>query len=147
MTVYSDFIEKETDTGKPKFINLTDEVQSIVSKSRIKNGSVLVFTPSATSSIILNETDESLFLDLFDVLEKIVPKALRRGQYRHPDPQHIDDLLNAHSHLRSSIMGQSQIVPIIDGKLCLGTYQKIIFLELEDIRKRERRICVQVIGE
>lgn len=147
MTVYTDFITKETIVGKPEFFDITEEVQAIVSKSRIENGLATVFTPSATSAVILNENDKFLFLDLFDVLEKIVPKVLRMGQYRHPDPHHIDDILNAHSHLRTSIMGQSQTVPIIDGKLHLGTYQRIIFLELEDIRKRKRKICVQVIGE
>ena len=147
MTVYTGFITKETVMGKPEFFDITEEVQSIVSRSRIKNGLVTVFTPSATSSIILNENDKPLFLDLFDALERIAPKALRLGQYRHPDPHHIDNFLNAHSHLRCSIMGQSQTIPVIDGKLHLGTYQRIIFLELEDIRKRKRRICVQVIGE
>ena len=147
MAVYTNFITKETNLGKPEFFDITDEVQSIVSKSGIKNGLTTVFTPSATSSIILNEDDKFLFSDFFDVFEKIAPKALRLGHYRHPDPHHVDDFLNAHSHLRCSITGQSQTVPIIDGKLHLGTYQRIIFLELEDIRKRKRKICVQVIGE
>jgi len=147
MTVYTDFITKETVMGKPEFFDITEEAQFIVSKSKIKNGLATVFTPSATSAIILNENDKFLYLDLFDVLEKITPKALRTGQYHHPDPHHVDNFLNAHSHLRCSIMGQSQTIPIIDGKLLLGTYQRIIFLELEDIRKRKRKICVQVTGE
>ena len=64
MTVYTDFITKDTIVGKPEFFDITEDVQAIVSKSRIENGLATVFTPSATSAIVLNENDKFLFFGL-----------------------------------------------------------------------------------
>lgn len=146
LVVHTEFILKHME-GKVEFIDLTEEVQSIVSKSKIKNGLVTVLAAHTTCAIMLQEKDKFLFSDLLDVLQNVAPKALRMGQYRHPDPHHADDFLNAHSHLRAGLMCQSQTLPIIDGKLYLGTHQKIILAELEDSHERKLKICVHVVGE
>jgi secondary thiamine-phosphate synthase enzyme len=121
--------------GEIDFVDLTDEVQNIVAKSGVKNGLVHVFAPHATGILILTEYEPSLMADLKDALEKLIPK---RAAYRHPS--------NAHSHLRSVFLCPDRTLPIIDGRVVLGTWQSLVFVET-DVYPRERTIVVQVIGE
>lgn len=121
--------------GEIDFVDLTDEVQNIVAKSGVKNGLVHVFAPHATGILILTEYEPSLMADLKDALEKLIPK---RAAYRHPS--------NAHSHLRSVFLCPDRTLPIIDGRVVLGTWQSLVFVET-DVYPRERTIVVQVIGK
>jgi len=146
MTVYSETFNIHTNE-RDLFHDITQKVQSIVTKSKIMNGLVTVTVLHTTCGLTLNEWDPNLFADLYDLLEKVIPKALRMGHYRHPAPKHVDRLLNAHSHLRSVIIGQSQTIPVNEGKVQLGTYQKFIFIELEGLLEKDRRIFVQIMGE
>jgi secondary thiamine-phosphate synthase enzyme len=134
MNVFHEFFTFST-KGEIEFIDLTSRVIDAVAKSGKKNGLVHVFAPHATGVFILNENDPSLLDDVKNFLEKIIPK---RGGYRHPS--------NAHAHLRSILFGQSVTLPLIDGKLHLGTWQSLFFVET-DIYPRKRTIIVQVIGE
>lgn len=121
--------------GEIDIVDITRMVEDVVRDSGIKNGVATVFIPGATGAITTIEFEPNLIQDFKDILEKLVPKT---GHYRHP--------INGHSHLRASILGPSLSVPIVDGTLILGTWQQVVFIEL-DVRPRSRRLIVQVVGE
>jgi len=121
--------------GEIDFADLTDKVQNIVASSGVKNGLAHVFAPHATGILILTEYEPSLMADLKDALEKLIPK---RASYRHPS--------NAHSHLRSVFLCPDRTLPVVDGRVVLGTWQSLVFVET-DVYPRQRTIVVQVIGE
>ncbi|MDI6905229.1 MAG: secondary thiamine-phosphate synthase enzyme YjbQ [Candidatus Bathyarchaeia archaeon] len=121
--------------GEIDFIDLTDKVQGVVSKSGIRNGLVHVFAPHATGVLVLTENEYGLLNDIKAFLEKVIPK---HGAYRHPS--------NAHSHLRSMLLPPDKTMPVIDGRVEFGTWQSLIFVET-DVYPRRRTIIVQVIGE
>jgi len=121
--------------GEIDFADLTDKVQNIVANSGVKNGLAHVFAPHATGILILTEYEPSLMADLKDALEKLIPK---RASYRHPS--------NAHSHLRSVFLCPDRTLPVVDGRVVLGTWQSLVFVET-DVYPRQRTIVVQVIGE
>ena len=121
--------------GEIDFVDLTDKVQEVVSKSGVKNGVAHVFAPHATGIIILTENDFSLLNDIRAFLEEIVPK---KGGYHHPS--------NAHSHLRSMLLPPDKTLPVIDRQVEFGTWQSLLFVET-DVYPRKRNIIIQVIGE
>ena len=100
---------------------------------------------------------ETLQQDLVNVLNKIIPTCTNEGQYLHPCQKHIEDAarlrgehaswsLNTDAHLRSVIMGRSVTVPIIDGEVQLGEFGYIWFADFDQVRARERKAIVQVMG-
>ncbi len=121
--------------GELQFLNLTDEVKEVVKESKIKNGLVSLFAPHATGLIILNEDESGLRRDIKEFMERIIPKE---GNYIHS--------LNAHSHLRSLTFGVSQCIPVVNGELKLGTWQEILWVEV-DVSARKRKLIVTVIGD
>jgi len=121
--------------GEIDFVDLTDKVQEAVEKSGVKNGLAHVFAPHATGILILTEYEPSLVDDIRNVLERLVPK---RAAYQHPS--------NAHSHLRSVLLSPDKTLPVIDGRLVLGTWQSLVFVET-DVHPRTRTVITQVIGE
>jgi secondary thiamine-phosphate synthase enzyme len=96
--------------GEIDFVDLTDQVQEVVTKSAIRNGVVHIFTPHATGILIPTENDYALLDDIKKFLEEIVP---RREAYSHPS--------NAHSHLRSMLLPPNKALPVIDGRVEFGT--------------------------
>jgi len=121
--------------GEIDFIDLTDRVQEAVEKAGVKSGLAHVFAPHATGILVLTEYEPSLLDDIRAMLEKLAP---RRAAYEHPS--------NAHSHLRSVLLTPDKTLPIIDGRVTLGTWQSLVFVET-DVHPRQRTIIVQVIGE
>jgi len=121
--------------GEIDFIDLTNKVQEVVSKSGIRNGLAHVFAPHATGVIILTEHEPSLDNDIRNFLEKLIPK---RASYQHPS--------NAHSHLRSMLLCPDRTLPVIDGQVVLGTWQSLVFVET-DVYPRRRTVIIQAIGE
>lgn len=121
--------------GEIEFVDLTEKVQEAVSNSAIKNGLVHVFAPHATGILILTENEHGLLADIKDWLQEIIP---RDRPYRHPS--------NAHSHLRSVLLPPDKTLPVVDGRVELGTWQSILFVET-DVYARKRTVIVQVLGE
>jgi len=121
--------------GEIDFFDLTSRVKEVVRKSGIRNGLVHVFAPHATGILVLTEYEPSLANDIKNILEKLVPKS---GAYHHPS--------NAHSHLRSMLLCPDRTLPVIDGRVVLGTWQSLVFVET-DVHPRHRTVIVQVIGE
>ena len=134
MKIYNETVRFST-RGEIQFVDLTSKVEEIVEKSGIKNGIVHVFAPHATGILILTENDPSLLRDIEDFLEKISPKNVG---YRHPS--------NAHSHIRSMLLPPEKTIPLVNGRLVLGTWQSLLFVET-DVYPRQRTVIVQVIGE
>jgi len=147
------------------FHSITDQVKEILTRAQIKSGICVVYSKHTTCTIIIDEDsiDKAytgltyLQQDLTDVFEKIIPTCRKEGQYMHPGPlatefadEHGEDkpgTLNTDAHLRSSILGRSESIPIIDGKLELGDFGHIYFIDFDHTRPRERRVIVQIIGE
>lgn len=121
--------------GEIEFIDLTDKVQEVVSRSGVKNGIVHVFAPHATGVLILTESEYGLLNDIKILLEKLIPK---HSAYMHPS--------NAHSHLRSIFLPPDKTLPVIDGRVEFGTWQSLIFVET-DVHPRRRTVIIQVMGE
>jgi len=139
MSVYYGEVNIETN-GDVDIVDITSDVQDVISKSKIKDGIVCVFVTGSTGSITSIEYEPGLMKDFPRVLEKIAPKDIH---YDHHETWHDD---NGHSHVRASLMGPSTAFPIKNGKLIHGTWQQIVFVEL-DTGPRHRNIIVQIVGE
>ncbi len=139
MGVYTGELSLSTD-GEVDVIDITAEVENIVSKSGIKNGVAVVFCVGSTCAVSTMEYEPGLKQDIPEALERLFPK----GKYYHHEETWHDG--NGHSHVRATFLKPDLTVPVVNGKMTLGTWQQIIFLEL-DVRKRQRRVIVQVLGE
>ncbi|MEL6137296.1 MAG: secondary thiamine-phosphate synthase enzyme YjbQ [Cyanobacteria bacterium J06628_6] len=128
-----------------EFHNLTDPIQQQVDQTGIQQGHVLVFSCHTTTALVVNEDEERLLVDIKTYLKKLAPPDDR---YLHND-LHLRDVppdepINAHSHLMAMTLSNSEMIPIIDGKLALGTYQSILLVELDG--PRQRRVQLQIAG-
>jgi len=139
MTVYNDTINLET-KGEVDIVNITSYIEKIIDKSKIKNGIICIFVPGSTGTITTIEHEPGLLKDFPRALQKIAPKG---EKYDHHETWHDD---NGHSHVRASLMGPSITIPLIDKKVVHGTWQQIVFVEL-DTRNRNRNLIVQIVGE
>lgn len=157
----------EIDTGiRPSFHDLTDQVKDFISLSGIKNGIAVVYSQHTTCSIIIQEDSidttyngtKFIFQDLLDVFQDIVPECRREGQYLHPGPKCVEhslnvfgeepaQTLNTDGHLRSSLIGRSETIPIVNGALQLGEHGHIYFADFDGTRARKRIVQVQLVGE
>lgn len=122
-------------TTKPKeIVDITNQVQEEVTRQGIKNGVCVLFIKHTTAALTTADLDPGTDLDMLDAFEQIVPKL----HYRHPhNPDHVPD------HIMSSIIGPSVTVPIEHGALDLGTWQRIVVVELDG--PRERDISLQLL--
>lgn len=125
-----------------ELVAITDRVRESVRKSGVRNGSVMVFSPHTTGSVRVSEDEEGLREDYQKFFEKVVPK---KGNYMH-NITNVDSRRNTHSHLQSLVLNSSETIPVKDGKMMLGTWQTIFFMELDGTRP-ERKVIVQVLGE
>ena len=139
MAVVTKYLSLNT-RGEGDILDITDAVSKAVVESGLKNGVVTVFVPGSTGALTTIEYEPGLLKDLPNMLERIAPRNI---PYEHEKRWHDG---NGHSHVRASLIGPSLTVPFIDGRLTLGTWQQIVFVEL-DIRSRSRRLILQIIGE
>ncbi len=137
--------------GPGQFIDVTEDVQDFVRRSEIRNGMALVYSPHTTCAVLINEREDGFVGDFNQLLESLVPSG---GGYRHDDlearRETLDDdaheVPNGHAHCRHALLGSaSQAVPIVEGDLLLGRWQRVFFVELD--RARERRVLLQAMGE
>lgn len=126
--------------GELDIVNITGKVEKIVFETGIKNGIVNVFVSGSTGALTTIEYEPGLLKDLPNALERIAP---RDASYEHEKMWHDG---NGHSHVRASIIGPSITIPIREGTLRLGTWQQLVFVEL-DVRPRSRRLIVTCLGE
>ena len=121
-------------------IDITKQVADAVSKSGILNGTITVFVSGSTGAITTIEYEPGLVKDFPDLLSRIAPDDI---MYEHEQIWHDG---NGRSHVKASLVGPSLTIPFQDGELLLGTWQQIVFLEL-DTRARSRTLVLQIIGE
>jgi len=130
--------------------DITDEVQEAVRESGVRDGICCVYSPHTTCSVRVNEWERGFLEDFAVLLQRLVPAE---HYYAHDDwdrrTENVceDDMEvgNGHSHCMSMLLGSAgESIPIQGGELCLGTWQRVLFLELD--RERERRWLVQVVG-
>ncbi len=139
MTVKSQELKFRTH-HEGEILDITDQVQRTVESSRLKDGVATLFVPGSTGALTTIEYEPGLLTDFPLALERLAPK---KAPYEHERRWHDG---NGHSHVRASMIGPDLSVPFLDKKLALGTWQQIVFLEL-DVRPRDRTVIVQLIGE
>jgi secondary thiamine-phosphate synthase enzyme len=131
-------LEFETLSGE--VLDITDEVQGTLQSTSLHAGVVTVFVPGATGAVTTIEFEDGLVADLGEALQRLAPMEIN---YAHNERWHDG---NGHSHIRAALLGPSLSVPFCKRRLMLGTWQQIVFLELDN-RPRQRKVIVQIIGE
>jgi len=138
---------KRTTTRAPQFVDITDEVQGKVTESGVREGIATVFCRHTTAAICINENEPLLLSDMEEFLKRVAPREL---YYRHNDfairthNMTEDECPNAHAHCQHLLLGASETIPIVAGKLALGRWQRIFLVELD--RPREREVLIHVQG-
>ncbi|RCJ33561.1 secondary thiamine-phosphate synthase enzyme [Nostoc minutum NIES-26] len=145
MSIINKLVEIETSQGI-NIHNITPQIKDFITSSSIKNGQVLVFSRHTTTALAINENEVRLLEDIKVFLQKLAPESER---YLHND-LHLRDVpedepINAHSHLMAMMLTTSEVIPIVDGQLALGTWQSVLFFELDGPRKRT--VFLQISGE
>lgn len=126
----------EIKTEKPvQAMDITRQVSDATKESGVSEGICLVYTLHTTTGIVINEGESGLLQDLVRRLSSLAPPG---DGYLH---DRIDD--NAHAHLQAVLLGNCQTIPIEDGNLVMGTWQRVLFIELDGPRRRN--VCVKVI--
>jgi len=139
MTVSTRSIHLHTQ-GNADILDITEEVAAAVSAAGLQDGTVTIFSPSATSALTTIEFEPGCLSDLRRLFDEIVdPERHYAHNARWGDG-------NGHSHVRAALLGPSLTVPFVDGRLTLGTWQQIIFVDF-DTRPRERELVAQVVGD
>lgn len=119
---------------KQEMVDITQRVADLVKQSRVSDGICLVYVPHATAAVAINENaDPNVCEDILEALGNLVPE----GRWRH---DRIDN--NAAAHIKATILGPSQAVPVRGGRLRLGTWQSVMLVELDG--PRERSVIVEV---
>ena len=125
--------------GNCEIIDITNQVQKIITENNFTEGNALVFVPGSTAGITTIECEPGLLRDYPEFFEKIIPQ---NKNYHHDNTWHDG---NGHSHIRASLQGASFTVPFKDKSLILGTWQQIIFVDFDN-RSRNREIIIQLTG-
>lgn len=125
--------------GFSDIINISDQVQSTVSASGIQDGLAAVTVIGSTASVTTIEYEPALVEDMKELFEKIIPRNIRS---RHSETWGDD---NGFSHMRASLMGPGITLPVVDGRVLLGTWQQIVVVD-HDNRPRKRDVRIQVTG-
>ena len=131
------FVLNKGSNKRIEIIDMTQDINDILTKSKIKDGLINVFAKHSTAGIVINENESGLVKDFQNALESLIPE---NNNYLH---DRIDN--NADSHIRSFFIGSSETIPVENGYLSLGTWQSIFFVELDGPRNRE--FVITVMGE
>ena len=118
----------------------TERLQLLLTKHKLKEGSMIVFVPGSTAGLTTIEYEPGLKQDFSALMERIAPRA---AHYFHEETWNDG---NGHSHMRASLLGASLTIPFVEGRLCLGTWQQAIIVDF-DVRPRTRNLVVQCLGE
>ena len=119
-------------------VNITDRLEALVSKSGVKEGFCLVSAMHITASIWVNDDEEGLWQDLWDMLERLAPF---KEEYKH----HLTGEDNGDAHLKRTLVHHQATLPITKGKLDLGPWEQIFYAEFDG--RRRKRVVVKILGE
>jgi secondary thiamine-phosphate synthase enzyme len=137
MTVHGGMLKLET-AGDGATIDITEGVARVVRTSGAERGLATVFAVGSTAAVTTMEYEPGGVADLQALLDRLIPA---RGEYQHNRLNHDS---NSHAHQRASLIGPSETIPVVDGRLTLGTWQQIVLIDFDD-RPRERTVIVQVV--
>ena len=138
MAIHSAELRLSTE-GDTDVIDITAGVQRVVDTAQLREGQALAFVRGSTAAITTMEYEPGGVQDLREMLERLIPAE---GDYEHNRLNHDS---NSHAHQRASVIGPSETVPVLDGRLALGTWQQLVLLDFDD-RARQRTVVVQVSG-
>jgi secondary thiamine-phosphate synthase enzyme len=133
--------------GCLEFLDITEEIQNILTHSEISNGFLNVQSKHTTACVVVNENETRLMLDLKQTLQRLAPESI---QYLHNDlhlrrpPIAPDEEKNGHSHCKALFLRTSEMLNVVDGKLQLGCWQRIFLLELD--KPRTRTVSIMILG-
>ena len=134
----------QTERG-PQFIDITDQVTELVEQSGIESGFVVVFSTHTTAAISINENEPHLIADMEKMLEHAAPCGADYAHNRYGHPIDSGEEPNGHSHCQHLLLGASESIPVANGRMLFGQWQRIFLVELDHARERE--IIVQLVGE
>jgi len=145
MKFLSQTFEIRTEKG-PQFVDITEKVQELTRQSGLQNGFAVIFSKHTTAAIRINEAEPHLIQDMEQMLEKMVPSCqdYAHNRYAHAFSNN-GERPNGHSHCQQLLLGASEAVPIMNGQLVFGQWQRIFLVELD--HGRDREVVVQVLGE
>ena len=144
----STYCIKMKTTKAPEFVDVTEAICRYVKDSEVLNGFAVVYSKHTTAAIKINENEPLLLNDMEAFLEKVAP---RDGHYQHNDfsirtvNMTADECPNGHAHCQHLLLSTSENIPIVNGQLQLGTWQRVFLIELDMPRPRE--VLVQILGE
>jgi secondary thiamine-phosphate synthase enzyme len=125
--------------GDAEIVDITDRVQAAVAEAAVGDGQATAFARGSTVAITTMEYEPGGVHDLHVLLDRLIPV---QGDYEHNRLNHDT---NSHAHQRASLIGASEVVPVHDGRLALGTWQQLVLIDFDD-RPRERTVVVQVVS-
>jgi secondary thiamine-phosphate synthase enzyme len=125
--------------GDADVIDLSADARAVATESGIPDGQLTAFVRGSTAAITTMELEPGGVQDLRALLDRLIPAE---GDYEHNRLNHDT---NSHAHQRASIVGASEVVPVIDGALALGTWQQLVLIDFDD-HPRERTVTLQVLG-
>ncbi|MBI5289010.1 MAG: YjbQ family protein [Chloroflexi bacterium] len=144
--VLCEALEYET-TESLEFIDITDDVISVVEAAGIQFGQVAIFSQHTTAAVKINEHEPLLLRDLARTLRQFAPP---NAYYEHNDfsrrtvNMNPDECANGHAHVQHLFLSSSETIPVVDGRITLGTWQRVFLIELD--HPRRRRVLVNVVG-
>ena len=138
MAVHGGLLRTST-PGDGAVVDLTDGVRSVLRRSEVQTGVVTVFAVGSTVAVTTMEHEPGGVADLQALLDRLVPPG---DDYEHNRRNHDT---NAHAHLRASLIGPSESIPVVRGELGLGTWQQVVLVDFDD-RPRDRVVSVQVLS-
>ena len=138
MPVHSGELRLSTE-GNAHVIDITGAVQRLVSEASVGAASASAFVRGSTAAITTMEYESGGVHDLRAMLDRLIPTA---GDYEHNRLNHDT---NSHAHQRAAIVGSSEVIPVVDGRLALGTWQQLVLIDFDD-HPRERTVIVQIVS-
>ncbi len=137
MSVHGGMLRLET-SGGGEVLDITAGVARVVETSGVERGLVVVFAVGSTAAVTTMEYEPGGVADLRALLERLIPA---RGEYEH---NRLNSDSNSHAHQRAALIGPSESIPVLDGRLTLGTWQQVVLIDFDD-RPRQRTVVVQVV--
>ncbi|MFB6291499.1 MAG: secondary thiamine-phosphate synthase enzyme YjbQ [Candidatus Bipolaricaulia bacterium] len=147
LTSTSTEVLKVQTTKAPEFIDITEEVEKFMEDRDTESGALVIYSRHTTAAIRINENESLLKKDMAEFLNQFAPEG---DYYRHNDfsirteNMTEDEVPNGHAHCQSLGLGASETIPVIEGELQLGKWQKVFLIELDHARKRE--VILQLLG-
>ena len=163
--VYREKIKLQSRDRAVSFHDVTEQVKEAVKRSGVKDGIAVVYSHHTTCSVITQECAfdmsmtglETLQQDFVEMFEQILPTQRKEGMYLHPGPkalkfaeEHDEDARGCHNtdaHLRSALVGRSEVIAVYDGEMDLGEFGFIYFIDFDKTRARQRTVDVIIMGE